>query len=97
MKDYDEPIEVQVRSRDKGVPELNIPVAFHWRGRQYLVSRLMQYWRETTENWDPIRAKRSECFRVEADGGTYDLRYETDRVRSESAPGIGWRLSKVWD
>lgn len=86
-KRYDDPIEVEVA----GSPAS--PAAFQWRGRRYSVQRLLKCWREAGEAWDPVRARDFECFRVEADGGTYDLRL--DRLAGRNRPP--WRLTTVWD
>ncbi|HLF69673.1 MAG TPA: DUF6504 family protein [Actinomycetota bacterium] len=84
-KRYDEPIEVEVSRLQ--------PVAFSWRGRRYPVSRLLKYWREAGAGWDPERLRDHECFRVESEGGTYDLRHE----RRSSRVATSWRLLRVWD
>lgn len=84
-KKYDEPIEVETCDRR--------PAAFTWRGRRYSVDRLLKRWREAGEGWDPERRRDHECFRVEAEGGTYELRL--DRLAGRKKPR--WRLSKVWD
>lgn len=93
-KKYDEPIEVETAVvLREGASLPGQPVAFRWRGRRYSVHRLLKYWREAGEAWDPERAKDHECYRVEADGGTYDLRL--DRLAGRSRPT--WRLARVWD
>ncbi|MGH2811159.1 MAG: DUF6504 family protein [Actinomycetota bacterium] len=84
---YDEPIEVEVRRLQM------TPVAFRWRGRRYSVQHLLKRWREAAEGWDPQSASDEECFRVEADGGTYELRL--DRLAGRKQPQ--WRLARVWD
>jgi hypothetical protein len=84
-KRYDEPIEVATADRT--------PVSFSWRGRHYRVERLIRHWREATCTWDPARAADHDCFRVEAGGGTYELRLDR-RVQPEQQ---GWRLARVWD
>jgi len=84
-KRYDDPIEV-----DLGGHLGTEPIAFSWRGRRYSVHRLIKYWREAMGAWDPDRFKDDEFFRVEADGGTYDLRHLL-------AGASSWRLSRVWD
>ncbi|MGI8427609.1 MAG: DUF6504 family protein [Actinomycetota bacterium] len=89
-KRYDEPIEVEVGGRLGAEP-----VAFCWRGRRYSVNRLIKYWREAGQNWDPEKSKDHECFRVEAEGGTYDLRF--DRSGRGAASPVRWRLSRIWD
>lgn len=92
-KRYDEAIEVEVgMQRSNGVSTAEEPSAFSWRGRRYAVSRVLKYWREAGQGWDPERISDHECFRVEAEGGTYDLRH--DRV---TGPRQRWRLSRVWD
>lgn len=90
-KRYDEPIEVEVIEAE-GLRGMG-PVAFSWRGRRYAVGRLLKYWREAGGAWDPERARDHECFRVEAEGGTYDLRL--DRLAGRGRPR--WRLARVWD
>lgn len=79
-----------------GNPGLRQPSAFSWRGRRYVIGGLLKYWREAGEWWDPQRARDRECFRVEAEGGVYDLAF--DRLAAQS-PGGGraWRLARVWD
>ena len=86
-KRYDDPIEVELG----GV--LGAPLAFKWRGRRYPINRLLKYWREAGEAWDAGRAKDRECFRVEAAGGTYDLRLDRLAGREKSR----WRIARVWD
>lgn len=83
-KKVDESIEVEVLDLK--------PATFQWRGRRYHVDRLLKYWREAGEAWDPERVRDHECFRVEAAGGTYDLRH--DRLAGSAAT---WRLVRVWD
>lgn len=91
-KRYDEPIEVEVGGRLGGEP-----VAFRWRGRRYAVKRLLKYWREAGQGWDPGRRRDHECFRVEAEGGTYDLRFDRLVGRAPHAGKQSWRLLRVWD
>lgn len=87
-KRYDEPIEVDtVDTMDRR------PASFSWRGRRYTVQRLLKHWRESTSSWDPQRASDHDCFRVEADGGTYELRLD----RRARAGQPAWRLARVWD
>lgn len=86
-KRYDEPIEVEVVGRNV------CPLSFSWRGRRYSVERLLKYWRESGQGWDPERINDHECFRVEAGGGTYDL--YLDRLVGREQPR--WRLARVWD
>jgi hypothetical protein len=81
---YEDPIEVEVNGTN--------PTAFSWRGRRYPVQRLLKYWRERGEAWDPQRSKDNEFFRVEAEGGTYDL--VLDRLAGRKRR---WRLARVWD
>ena len=84
-KRYDEAIEVAAVDRR--------PVSFSWRGRCYVVQRLLKHWRESTCTWDPEQAADHDCFRVEADGGTYELRL--DRRATLGRPA--WYLARVWD
>jgi hypothetical protein len=84
-KRYDEPIEVATAGP--------APVSFSWRGRRYVVQRLIKHWREAASTWDPVRAGEHDCFRVEAGGGTYDLRL--DRRSEPEQPA--WRLARIWD
>ncbi len=72
-KRYNESIDVEVEGLAASALK---PTAFSWRGRRYSVQRLLKYWREAGEAWDPERVKDHEMFRVEADGGTYDLRHD---------------------
>lgn len=90
-KRYNDPIEVEVASNDDS--RALSPQAFSWRGRRYAVSSVLKYWREAGEGWDPERARDHECFRVEAEGGVYDLRF--DRLAEPKAQP--WRLARVWD
>ena len=85
-KRYDDPIEVEL---EEDQPEEIRLLALSWRGRRYAVEDLLKYWREAGEGWDPQRARDHECFRVEAEGGVYDLRF--DRLSR------AWRLARVWD
>ena len=91
-KRYNDPIEVEVENSqvevENGQAHLT-PSAFSWRGRRYAVAVVLKYWREAGEGWDPQRARDHECFRVEAEGGIYDLRF--DRLAQQ------WRLARVWD
>jgi hypothetical protein len=89
-KRYDDPIEVEL---EKDQTEAPSPVAFSWRGRRYAVEGLLKYWREAGEWWDPQRARDHECFRVEAEGGVYDLRFD----RLAGAGRQQWKLTRVWD
>src|SRR5437899_10505803 len=96
-KRYDDPIEVEL---EEDHLEGLSPVAFWWRGRRYAVEGLLKYWREAGEGWDPQRARDQECFRVEAEGGVYDLRF--DRLPGSDNSDKGrtaerWRLARVWD
>ena len=84
-KRYDEPIDVDLSGR--------APVSFSWRGRRYTVQRLLKHWRESAATWDPARAVDQDCYRVEADGGTYELRLDRRAVTDQPA----WRLARVWD
>lgn len=99
-KRYDDPIEVETGDPGSsgGPParrpgRLKQPVAFCWRGRRYPVQRLLKYWREAGEGWDPERVRDHECFRVEAEGGIYDLRLDL----LAGGDGLRWRLARVWD
>ena len=98
-KRYDEPIEVEVDAplptgpTDIGDGDSPGPVAFKWRGRRYVVNRLIKRWREAGGGWDPARASDSECYRVESAGGIYDLLH--DRLAGRKRPQ--WRLARVWD
>jgi hypothetical protein len=96
-KRYDDPIEVevgntQVEEVEDCQPQLT-PSAFSWRGRRYAVAVVLKYWREAGEGWDPQRARDHECFRVEAEGGVYDLRFD----RTAGPKAQHWRLARVWD
>jgi len=88
-KRYNDPIEVEVEDSQASVT----PHAFSWRGRRYAVAGVLKYWREAGEGWDPQRARDHDCFRVEAEGGVYDLRF--DRLAGPKAQQ--WRLARVWD
>ena len=85
-KRYREIVEVEV-----GPDRMRAPMAFCWRDRRYPVERLLKYWREAEAGWDRERSRDHECFRVEAAGGTYDLRHDM----GDRSPG--WLLVKVWD
>ncbi len=91
-KKYNDPIQVEVGPRRSARSALAEPLAFSWKGRRYSVQRLIKYWRESSGGWDSSIANDTEMFRVEADGGTYDLLY--DRIHSN---GSSWRLRRVWD
>lgn len=103
-KRYDEPIEVLA----DGIGEV-APLAFRWRGRRYEVDEFLTGWRETTERWDPNRARDREYHRVLARpaGVTSDgdidpdgfLRYPTRAVFDVYRDLIrgGWRLARIWD
>ena len=91
-KRYDDPIEVELAEHPPGALS---PRAFSWRGRRYVVAGLIKYWREAGEGWDPERARDHECFRVEAEGGVYDLRF--DRLAGPRKGPSQWRLARVWD
>lgn len=84
-KRYEEDISVEVRGFE--------PVAFEWRGRKYEVTSLLKRWRESSSAWDPENAKDLECFRVEASGGIYDLRFDRIALKGRQK----WRLARVWD
>ncbi|HWD08556.1 MAG TPA: DUF6504 family protein [Actinomycetota bacterium] len=85
-KRYNDRIEVDWAEPRPGMAQ---PSAFCWRGRRYVVAGLLKYWREAGEWWDPARARDHEWFRVEAEGGVYDLAF--DRLLET------WRLARVWD
>ena len=85
-KRYDDPIEVELAAESH-------PSSFIWRGRRYAVERLLKHWRVAGEAWDPDKKHDLECFRVEAAGGTYELRL--DRLAGRKQPQ--WRLARVWD
>ena len=89
-KRYNDPIEVEVVENNEA---RLTPSAFSWRGRRYTVAVVLTYWREAGEGWDPQRSRDHECFRVEAEGGVYDLRF--DRLAAPKAQR--WRLARVWD
>lgn len=87
-KRYDDPIEVEVKAESTGEP-----LAFRWRGRRYGVDRLLKYYREVADGWDAQRMRKLECFCVEAEGGTYELRHE----HSPGHKNDNWKLFRVWD
>ena len=89
-KRYNDPIEVEVIEDSEA---RLTPSAFSWRGRRYAVAVVLTYWREAGEGWDPKHSRDHECFRVEAEGGVYDLRF--DRLAQPLAQQ--WRLARVWD
>lgn len=87
---YAEPVEVWLRD--------GRPARFVWRGRLYLVRRVLEYWVTTREWWrrahaEPCGPSEREFWRVEAspdkEVGIYELRFDT-------ATGH-WLLSRVWD
>jgi hypothetical protein len=115
-KRYDEPIEVEIETgKADGLREATDTgeayplgptlVAFRWRGRRYRIDRLLKYWRLAKESQAPERFE--EYFRVEAEGGIYDLRLDRapppDPAKAEHPAMKGrveqprWRLVKVWD
>lgn len=81
------------------MPHDHEPLAFTWRGRRYVVTRVIGHWREEEGWWrrpdgEPIRIEQSDLWRVEAtrataaDGrGVYEL----------ACRGGAWRLDRVWD
>ncbi|HVE75671.1 MAG TPA: DUF6504 family protein [Actinomycetota bacterium] len=93
-KRYNESIEVEVVSAPGPGAGVLMPQAFSWRGNRYQVERLLKYWREAGEAWDPEKVKDHECFRVEAKGGTYDLRHDRLAGRKNKPQ---WKLLRVWD
>lgn len=99
-KRYNDPIEV--------VTTTSFPVSsFSWRGKRYTVDHLLKHWVETRQGWDPERKADEEYFRVEAEGGTYDLLFdrlsELSLSDTSKPPLLGtketarWRLARVWD
>jgi Family of unknown function (DUF6504) len=84
-KRYDEPIEVAT--------EDDLPVSFTWRGQRYTVQRVLKHWRESTFGWHPSLGAEHHWFRVEADGGTYELRLDRRAAPEE----VAWHLVRVWD
>ncbi|MEO7802953.1 MAG: DUF6504 family protein [Actinomycetota bacterium] len=98
-KKYNEAIYVEMAGVEVAGGALQ-PVSFAWRGRHYSIQRLLKYWREAGEAWDPERIRDHEIFRVEADGGTYDLRHDrtkNSKPQASVAPGHSWLLIRVWD
>jgi hypothetical protein len=73
------------------------PVAFMWRGRLYLVTRLLAHRRESRSSPDPGHATDEECYRVEAEGEAYDFRLDrhAGRGRPEQGQSLRWRLARV--
>ncbi|HET6498125.1 MAG TPA: DUF6504 family protein [Coriobacteriia bacterium] len=65
------------------------PAAFAWRSRVYDVESVVQTWAVERMWWDAAHAVSLRCWRVVADGGTYDLGF--DRARG------GWLLLGVLD
>lgn len=63
------------------------PAAFVWRSSVYDVESVVQAWAVERAWWDAARAVSLRCWRVVADGGTYDLAF--DRARG------GWLLLGV--
>lgn len=87
---FGDPVEVRVSDGQ--------PVRFVWRGRDYIVRRILEHWVATADWWReqqvaPADAGEREYWRVEAtpaeEIGVYELRYD-------SADGT-WTLSRIWD
>lgn len=84
-----------------GPADADEPLAFSWRGRRYVVTRILGHWREEAGWWrrpdgEPIRIEQTDLWRVEAaraDGVAGEAR----GVYELSHRGEDWRLDRVWD
>ncbi|WP_326824603.1 DUF6504 family protein [Streptosporangium sp. NBC_01639] len=67
------------------------PVQFLWRDRLHAVRRVLDHWVVAREGWKLSETDPGErrFWRVEADPGTYELRFDT--------AGEGWLLMRAWD
>lgn len=87
-----------------GPADADEPLAFTWRGRRYVVTRILGHWREEAGWWrrpdgEPIRIEQSDLWRVEAgpaDGVAGEARgvYELSHRGGDEG---SWRLDRVWD
>lgn len=80
---YGEPVEV-ARSGGR-------PVRFVWRGRLFLVRRVLEHW--VTRSADAEDPAERRFWRVEA---TSDSRRGVYELRLDTASGR-WLLSRAWD
>lgn len=76
------------------------PVRFFWRGRAYLVLRVLDYWVVSQEWWrqhDPELGRPSdhEYWRVEASPGR-DGPVAVCDLRRDTVTG-DWLIARVWD
>lgn len=55
---------------------LRRPAAFVWRRRRYRVERVLHMWVVETGWWDDRLHTSRRCFRVRADGRTFDLAFD---------------------
>lgn len=72
------------------------PVTFRWRGRTYVVRRVLGHWREDPGWWRrsdgrAVRIEQADLWRVEAGAGSSGGVYEVVRR------GEHWHLDRVWD
>lgn len=81
---YGEPVDV-VQSRGR-------PARFIWRGRLYLVRRILEHW-TATGGAGPEGPAERRFWRVEAVTGNQIGRYE---LRLDTATDQ-WLLSRAWD
>jgi hypothetical protein len=104
MRRYDESIAVEGTSHGTSEGRAGEPERFLWRGRLYVVRRVLAHWVELGAWWLqrdrsglPVHLNGSgrELWRVEANtgrtsnDGVYDLAY--DEVEQ------AWSLTRAWD
>jgi len=77
-----------LRGRVEVVAKDGVPCVFKWRGRRYLVRKVLEKWKDTGRWWEGEAAKL--FFRVEtAGGGLWEVYLDTARCE--------WQLYRVYD
>lgn len=88
---YGDPVQVTTTEDGR-------PTRFIWRGRVYVVLRVLEHWVTTRDWWreenpEAENTGEREFWRVEArlddEIGVYELRFDTT--------GRDWMLARVWD
>ncbi len=69
-KRIDEPVAVSWDAQRR------VPAAFAWRSRVHDIQTVVQTWAVERAWWDAAHAVSLRCWRVIADGGTYDLAFD---------------------